>query len=79
MGRVGWGEGGGGAGTIGCVCVHVDRKTEKRGGGHFRKLYCMLQIEPCWLFFFFFFFFLVFLPLLGLHQRHMEVPRLGVE
>ena len=24
------------------------------------------------------FFFLIFLPFLGLHSRHMEVPRLGV-
>ena len=26
-----------------------------------------------------FFFFLIFLPVLGPHQQHMEVPRLGVE
>jgi len=54
----------------------------KKGGGS-RKLLKTVQEDEAsleiFLFFFFFFFFFVFLPLLWLLPRHMEVPRLGVQ
>jgi len=46
------------------------------------KWKCLLPLQAPqmhFILFFYFLFFSVFLPFLGPHPRHMEVPRLGVE
>ena len=60
-----------------CICTTFPFLIHSSASGH---LGCFVGVVGGWgaggLFFFFFFFFFCFL---GLHPRHMKVPRLGVQ